>query len=54
MQATMPVEYVDAFFDFYVTGSLDESQPQPTVRDVLGRAPRSFEDWARAHADAFR
>jgi uncharacterized protein YbjT (DUF2867 family) len=54
MQATMPPEYVDAFFDFYVTGSLDESQPQPTVRDVLGRAPRSFEDWARAHADAFR
>jgi uncharacterized protein YbjT (DUF2867 family) len=54
MQATMPPEYVDAFFDFYVTGSLDESQPQPTVRDVLGREPRSFEDWARAHADAFR
>jgi uncharacterized protein YbjT (DUF2867 family) len=53
MQATMPAEYVDAFFDFYVAGSLDESQPHPTVQDVLGRAPRSFEDWARAHADAF-
>ena len=54
LQATMPPEYVDAFFDFYVMGSLDESQPQPTVRDVLGREPRSFEDWAQAHADAFR
>ena len=26
----------------------------PTVKDVTGRAPRSFEAWARAHADAFR
>jgi hypothetical protein len=24
------------------------------VARVLGRPPRSFEDWARAHADAFR
>jgi hypothetical protein len=28
MSAAMPAEYVDAFFDFYVTGTLDESQPQ--------------------------
>jgi uncharacterized protein YbjT (DUF2867 family) len=53
LRSTMPPDYVDAFFDFYVTGSLDESQPQSTVQDVLGRAPRSFENWARAHADAF-
>lgn len=25
-----------------------------TVAQVLGRAPRSFEDWCREHADAFR
>ncbi|WP_232663357.1 SDR family oxidoreductase [Pseudonocardia sp. TRM90224] len=25
----------------------------PTVRDVTGRAPRTFEDWATAHAAAF-
>ena len=53
MSASMPKEYVDAFFDFYVDGSLDESQPQSTVRDVLGRPPRTFEEWAREHASAF-
>jgi uncharacterized protein YbjT (DUF2867 family) len=53
MEATMPVEYVDAFFSFYVDGTLDESQVLPTVREVTGRAPRTFEQWARAHADAF-
>ena len=50
MRSSMPEEYVDAFFDFYVDGSLDESQPQSTVRDVLGRPPRTFEEWAREHA----
>ena len=54
MSAEMPAEYVDAFFDFYVDGNLDESQVQPTVAQVLGREPRSFEQWAAAHADAFR
>jgi uncharacterized protein YbjT (DUF2867 family) len=54
MTSQMPVEYVDAFFDFYVDGSLDESQVQPTVREVLGREPRTFEQWAAAHVDAFR
>jgi uncharacterized protein YbjT (DUF2867 family) len=54
MTAQMPVAYVDAFFSFYVDGTLDESQPQPTVARVLGREPRTFPDWARAHADAFR
>jgi uncharacterized protein YbjT (DUF2867 family) len=54
MTAQMPVEYVDAFFSFYVEGTLDESQPQPTVQRVLGRAPRTFRDWATAHVAAFR
>lgn len=52
--ATTPAEYVDAFFDFYVNGSLDESVVRPTVREVTGREPRTFEQWARAHADDFR
>ncbi|MBB5080453.1 NAD(P)H-binding protein [Nonomuraea endophytica] len=47
--ATMPAEYVDAFFDFYVTGSLDESIVRPDVRDVTGREPRTFTEWAEAH-----
>ena len=54
MSASMPAEYVDAFFDFYVAGTLDESQPQPDVRDVTGREPRTFRQWAQAHAGAFR
>ena len=54
MSAQMPAAYVDAFFDFYVDGSLDESQVLPTVHEVLGRGPRSFEQWAAAHVEAFR
>jgi uncharacterized protein YbjT (DUF2867 family) len=54
MSATMPAEYVDAFFRFFVDGDLDESAVLPTVQDITARAPRSFEAWARAHADAFR
>ena len=53
MIATTPVEYVDAFFDFYVAGTLDNSQPRPTVQRLLGRAPRTFEQWATAHAEVF-
>jgi uncharacterized protein YbjT (DUF2867 family) len=54
MSAEMPAAYVDAFFDFYVDGNLDESHVQPTVEEVLGRGPRTFEQWAAAHGDAFR
>ncbi|MFC4114501.1 NAD(P)H-binding protein [Nonomuraea zeae] len=54
MEATMPVQYVDAFFRFYADGTLDESQVHPTVEEVTGRPPRTFEQWAHAHAGAFR
>lgn len=54
MSASMPTAYVDAFFDFYVTGTLDESRPQPDVADVTGRPPRTFRQWAQAHTAAFR
>jgi uncharacterized protein YbjT (DUF2867 family) len=53
MSAAMPAAYVDAFFDFYVKGTLDESQPQPDVAEVTGRPPRSFRQWAQAHAGPF-
>jgi uncharacterized protein YbjT (DUF2867 family) len=53
MSAAMPAEYVDAFFRFFVDGDLDESAVLPTVQEVTGRPPRSFEAWARAHAGAF-
>jgi len=54
MSQAMPAKYVDAFFSFYVDGTLDESRVLPTVADVTGRPPRTFQQWAKAHADAFR
>lgn len=53
MSAAMPAAYVDAFFDFYVKGTLDESQPRPDVGEVTGRPPRTFRQWAQAHTGPF-
>jgi uncharacterized protein YbjT (DUF2867 family) len=53
MSAAMPAEYVDAFFSFFADGTLDESEVLPTVEEVTGRPPRTFEQWAREHSDAF-
>ena len=53
MRETVPAEYVDAFFSFFVDGTLDESEVLPTVQQVTGRAPRTFEQWAQTHAEAF-
>jgi uncharacterized protein YbjT (DUF2867 family) len=54
MSGTMPGEYVDAFFSFFADGALDESKVLPTVAEVIGRQPRTFEQWAMAHVGAFR
>lgn len=54
MSMEMPEEYVRAFFSFYVTGTLDESQVEPAVQQILGRPPGNFARWAHAHAGAFR
>jgi uncharacterized protein YbjT (DUF2867 family) len=54
MGAAMPAEYVDAFFSFFVDGAVDETTVLPTVGEVLGREPRTFEQWALTHAAAFR
>ena len=54
MSGAMPAQYVDAFFSFFADAKLDESEVLPTVREVTGRHPRTFEQWARAHVDAFR
>jgi uncharacterized protein YbjT (DUF2867 family) len=53
MSAAMPPEYVHAFFRFFVDGTLDESPVLPTVQEVLGLPPRTFAQWAEAHAGAF-
>ena len=54
MSTTMPTEYVDAFFRFFVEGALDESPVLSTVEELIGRPPRTFTQWARAHAEAFQ
>jgi uncharacterized protein YbjT (DUF2867 family) len=53
MEQAMPKAYVDAFFEFFSEGLIDETTVHPTVKQVTGREPRSFEHWAEAHADAF-
>ncbi|MFI6171601.1 NAD(P)H-binding protein [Nocardia sp. NPDC051052] len=53
LEATMPQHYVDAFLSFFADGTLDEETLYPTVQDVTGRAPRTFEQWAHAHAADF-
>ena len=54
LSQAMPEPYVDAFFQFYREGLIDETTVQPTVQEVLGRPPVAFEDWVRANADALR
>ncbi len=49
-----PSEYVDAMFSFYVDGTIDVSHVLPTVEGLLGRPGRTFQQWAQAHADAFK
>ncbi|MEV5837418.1 NAD(P)H-binding protein [Nocardia sp. NPDC052112] len=53
LEASMPQHYVDAFWSFFVDGTLDESQVYPTVQEVTGREPRTFDQWAHEHAEAF-
>jgi uncharacterized protein YbjT (DUF2867 family) len=53
LEASMPREYVEAFVNFYVDGTLDESQVHPDVAEVTGRPAGSFEQWTKAHAGEF-
>ena len=53
MSAKMPEQYVDAFFSFFVDGTVDETTVHPTVDDILSRPPRSFAQWVHEHAGAF-
>jgi uncharacterized protein YbjT (DUF2867 family) len=54
MSAAMPAQYVEAFFSFFVDGTIDETTVQPAVREITGAEPRSFEAWATENAEAFR
>jgi hypothetical protein len=54
MSSAMPAEYVDAFFRYFSDGTYDDSKVLPMVQELLGRTPRTFRQWAAAHADDFR
>jgi uncharacterized protein YbjT (DUF2867 family) len=53
MGESMPDTLVDAFFQFYRRGGYDDSHVDGTAARLLGRPPRTFGDWALAHAEAF-
>ena len=53
MAEAMPPEYVDAFFEFFADGLVDETTVHSAVREILGREPTEFRDWAERHRDAF-
>lgn len=53
MEAAMPKAYVDAFFEFFVDGTADETTVRPTVEEVTGSPARTFRHWAEAHREAF-
>jgi uncharacterized protein YbjT (DUF2867 family) len=53
LSTTMAPEYVDAFFEFFVEGSIDETTVYPTVAEVTGRPPRTFQQWSLEHAGEF-
>jgi uncharacterized protein YbjT (DUF2867 family) len=54
MSASMDANVVDAFFRFFTKGEFDDSRVLPTVSEITGHQPRTFLQWASAHADAFR
>jgi uncharacterized protein YbjT (DUF2867 family) len=54
MSKAMPEKYVEAFMSMWADGNHDETRVQPTVQEVLGRPPRTFEQWVAGHVDAFR
>jgi uncharacterized protein YbjT (DUF2867 family) len=53
MAGDTPASYVDAFFRFYSGGEFDDSPVLDSVQEITGRPPRSFRQWASAHAAAF-
>jgi uncharacterized protein YbjT (DUF2867 family) len=48
-----PASLIDAFFRFYSAGEFDDSAVTATVHEITGRPPRTFDQWAHAHADLF-
>ncbi|MBZ6256093.1 NAD(P)H-binding protein [Streptomyces olivaceus] len=54
MSRAMPAELADDTLDILGSPSPAEQRVSPDVERVLGRAPRTFADWAARNVDAFR
>ncbi|MGW0702205.1 SDR family oxidoreductase [Streptomyces sp. NPDC002867] len=54
MAAHMPAEIVAATLEFLGSPTTEETQALPTVETVTGKPARTFAEWARDNADAFR
>jgi hypothetical protein len=54
MAASMPGPMVDSFFQFFRRGGYDDSQVSDVAPRLLGRALRTFREWAEANAGAFQ
>ncbi|EYT82134.1 NmrA family transcriptional regulator [Streptomyces sp. Tu 6176] len=54
MAQSMPAELADDTLDILGSPNPAELRVSPDVERVLGRAPRSFADWAARHVAAFR
>jgi uncharacterized protein YbjT (DUF2867 family) len=54
MLTFMPAPIVEGTLGILGAPSADEQRVSPDVEAVLGRAPRSFADWAARHREAFR
>jgi uncharacterized protein YbjT (DUF2867 family) len=50
---SFPPNFVEAFFQFFARGEFDDSSVLPTVFEVTRRQPRTFTQWANAHAKTF-
>jgi uncharacterized protein YbjT (DUF2867 family) len=53
LEQLFPPPFVEAMFRFFVGGEFDDARVVPTVNEILGRPPRTFEQWTAAHASAF-
>jgi uncharacterized protein YbjT (DUF2867 family) len=53
MAADTPADVIDALFRFFSGGEFDDSPVVDTVQRITGRLPRTFEQWAAAHAHRF-
>ena len=53
MATDTPADFIDAFFRFFSHGEFDDAAVLDGVQQITGHPPRTFAQWAEAHAHAF-